>query len=241
MIVLSHDGIDTVFLHTWLIYKGIFLDKLAPCLIKRNRKFQITDNKLLECIFVDYNRFQKSKIAIDDFFDRQIIIARGNKKNFKLSIDRIVRKPIFIFQNTNKNFLFGVSLKELTSTKVIPCPLEILFDIYGLDERPRNLSLFQPKCGRTFSVLKVLKDKAFVDIDSAYATPDIPIGHNQKTFFFIPSEKLIQKRYFCRKFPDQCHYHSKYEQHRSQHESICSNETIIKSKQVNLFKIIRFK
>ena len=232
MIVLSHDGIDTVFLHTWLNYKGIYLDKLAPCLIKRNKKFLITDQRLLEHIFADYIRFQKSKLAIDNFFDRQIIIAKGNKNNFKLSIDRIVRKPIFLFQNTNTNFLFGVSLKELTSTKVIPCPLEILFDIYGLQERPRNLSLFQPKCGRTFSVFKVLKDKAFVDIDSVYATPDIPIGHNQMTFFFIPSEKLIQKRYFCRKFPDQCHYYSKHEQNRSKHENICSNETDIKSKQV---------
>ena len=232
MIVLTHDGIDTVFLHTWLNYKGIFLDKLAPYLIKRNKKFLITDNRLLECILSDYIRFKKSKIVIDDFFDRQIIIARGNKKNFKLNIDRIVRKPIFLFQNTKHNFLFGVCLKELSSTKVIPCPLDILFDIYGLQERPKNLSLFQPKCGRKFAVLKVLKDKAFVDIDSAYATPDIPIGHNQKSFFFIPSEKLIQKRYFCRKFPDQCHYYSKHEQHRSQHEKICTNETIIKSKQV---------
>ena len=237
MLVLSHDGIDTVFLHTWLNYRGLSLDKLAPCLIKRNRKFQISDNRLLESIFGDYIRFKKSKISIDDFFDRQIIIARGNKKNFKLTVDRIVRQPIFIFQNKHKNFVFGVNLKELSSTKVIPCPLEVLFDIYGLQERPKNLSLFQPKCGRTFSVLKVLKDKAFVDIDSAYAAPDIPIGHNQKTFYFIPTEKLIQKRFFCRKFPDQCHYVSKRDEDRKKHESICTNETIIKSKQVNFRKV----
>ena len=232
MIVLSHDDIDTAFLHTWLNYRGIFLDKLQSCLIKRNRKFFITDSQLLACIFSDYDRFQKSGKTIDDFFDRQVIIAKGNKKNFKLNVDKIVRKPIFLFQNTKNNFLYGVDSKELTSTKVIPCPLEIIFNIYGLQERPKNLSLFQPKCGRTFAVFKVLNGKAFVDIDSAYATPDIPVGHFEKSFFFIPSEKLIQKRYFCRKFPDQCHYYSKYEQHRNQHENICSNETIIKSKQV---------
>ena len=239
MIVLSHDGIDTVFLHSWLNYKGIFLEKLRPCLIKRNKKFVITNTGLLEHLFEDYSSFQKSGKSIDNFFDRQIIIAKGNKNNFKLTVDIIERRPIFIFQNKDKNFLFGPGVSELKSTKAIPCPLEIIFDIYGLEGKPKNLSLFQPKCGRTLAVFKVLNGKAFMDIESVCANPDIPVGHSDKSYYFIPSVNLIQKRYFCRKYPDQCHHYSVREADRDKHEHSCTNVTIIKSKQVNSYSSLK--
>ena len=241
MIPLKQDGICTVFLHSWLNLNGYSLDQLQPYLAKSRWSYSIKNPEIADRIKADFLRFQESGQSLDDFFDRQIIIARGyNKKLFKIKVDKIDRIPIFLFQTTKHNtLLFGADQTNLTSTNAIPCDLKIIMNFYGISKWPKDLSNFEPECGRTVSVYKVLKGKAYYDIESASEIADIPIGLFKKQFYFIPNPKLIKGRYFCQKYPDVCQYNTPKISNRDRHVKVCTDDSIITAKQVqNLSRII---
>ena len=237
MIPLKQDSTCTIFLHSWLNYHGYTLDYLQPFLIKSRWSYSIKHSELTDRLRADYSRFQESAQSLDDFFDRQIIICRGyNKKLFKINVDQINKIPIFIYQTTQKNtFLFGPDLSNLTSTNAIPCDLKIIMRIHGISKWPKDLSNFEPECGRTVAVYKVWKGKAYYDIDTVTDLADISIGLFKKQYYFIPNQKIVKGRYFCRKYPDQCHYNTTRSNHRNTHEKICANDSIITAKQVKFF------
>ena len=243
MIPLKQGGICTVFLHSWLNLNGYSLDHLQPYLTKSRWLYSIKNSEITDKIKTDFSRFQESGQSLDDFFDRQIIICRGyNKKLFKITVEKIDRTPIFLYQTTKHNtFLFGPTLANLTATNAIPCDLRIIMSINGISKWPKDLTNFEPECGRTVSVYKVLSGKAYYDIESGSEIADIPIGKSRKQYYFIPNPKLIKGRYFCQKFPDECQYNSTRSNDRKKHEKICSNDSIVAGKQVqNLGEIIFF-
>ena len=234
MIPLKQDGICTIFLHSWLNVNGYSFDQLQPYLAKSRWSYSIKNPEITDRIEADFSRFHESRQSLDDFFDRQIIIARGyNKKLFKIKVDQIDRIPIFIYQTTKHNtFIFGPDLSNLTSTNAIPCGLGIIMSIYGISKWPKDLSDFEPECGRTVSVYKVLNGKAYFDIESVTELADIPIGKWQNQYFYIPNQKIIKGRYFCQKYPDKCHYNSTRSNRRNEHEKICFDDSITSAKQV---------
>ena len=234
MISLIQDGICTIFLHSWLNVNGYTLDHLEPYLAKSRRSHLIKNPEITDKIKADFSRFQESGHTLDDFFDRQIIICRGyNKKLFKIKVDKIDRIPVFLFQTTKHNtFLYGLDQTNLTSTNAIPCDLKIIMAFYGISKWPKDLSDFEPECGRTVSVYKVLNGKAYFDIESVSYLADIPIGKWQNQYYFIPNRKIIKGRYFCQKYPDQCHFNTTRSNDRDKHQKICSNDSIITAKQV---------
>ena len=234
MIPLKQDGICTIFLHSWLNVNGYSLDQLQSYLAKSRWSYSIKNPEITDIIKSDFSRFQVSGQSLDDFFDRQIIIARGyNKTLFKIKVDKIDRIPIFLYQTTKNNtLLFGPGQTNLTSTNAIPCDLNIIMAFYGIRKWPKDLSDFEPECGRTVSVYKVLNGKAYFDIESVSCLADIPIGKYQNQYYFIPNRKIIKGRYFCQKYPDKCHYNNTRSNNRDKHEKICSDDSITSAKQV---------
>ena len=235
MIPLVFDGIDTIFLHAWLNIKGLSLDQLTPHLKKIRWSYIITDESLVSLIKNDYATFLSSGKTMDSYFQRDVIICRGYKNSkFKIVAEKLQQKPVFIFQTANNNtFLFGAGLDNLTSTKAILCDLNLILSIYGITESPKDITQFQPKCGKTVSVYKIIDGKAFYDIESVCESPDIPIGKNKRSYFFIPDKKIIRARYFCQKFPGQCLYNTPKVGDRDKHEKICTDTSILSSKQVS--------
>ena len=234
MIPLTHDNICTIFLHSWLNLNGHSLDHLETK--KLGKRFKLTNSQLLNSLEADYAEFLRSRKSLEDFFDRQIIICRGDKKLFKIKVDKIYKIPIFIFQTTKNNtFLFGPDMTNLTSTNAIPCDLKIIMGFYGISKWPKNLSNFEPECGRSVSVYKVLKGKAYYDIESVSEIADIPLGLSKKQYYFIPNPKLIKGRYFCQKYPGHCLYNTQKVGNRDRHEKICSDDSIVSAKQVEKF------
>ena len=234
MIPLFHDKICTIFLHSWLNLNGHSLDHLETK--KLGKRFKLTNSQLLNSLEADYAEFLRSRKSLEDFFDRQIIICRGDKKLFKIKVDKIYKIPIFIFQTTKNNtFLFGPDMTNLTSTNAIPCDLKIIMGFYGISKWPKNLSNFEPECGRSVSVYKVLKGKAYYDIESVSEIADIPLGLSKKQYYFIPNPKLIKGRYFCQKYPGHCLYNTQKVGNRDRHEKICSDDSIVSAKQVEKF------
>ena len=235
MIPLKQDNVCTIFLHSWLNYHEYTLSSLEPFLKKLGHIYVINDPLIVNPIKESYLQYLQCGKLLEDFFDRQIIICRGyNKKLFKIKVDRIERIPIFLYQTTQKNtFLFGPTQSNLTSTNAIPCDLKIIMGFYGISKWPKDLRDFEPECGRTVSVYKVLKGKAYYDIESVNELADIPIGKFKKQFYLIPNPKLVKGRFFCQKYPDQCHYNSPRMDNRDKHEKNCSDDSIISAKQVN--------
>ena len=234
MIPLFHDKICTIFLHSWLNLNGHSLDHLETK--KLGKRFKLTNSQLLNSLEADYAEFLRSRKSLEDFFDRQIIICRGDKKLFKIKVDKIYKIPIFIFQTTKNNtFLFGPDMTNLTSTNAIPCDLKIIMGFFGISKWPKNLSNFEPECGRSVSVYKVLKGKAYYDIESVSEIADIPLGLSKKQYYFIPNPKLIKGRYFCQKYPGHCLYNTQKVGNRDRHEKICSDDSIVSAKQVEKF------
>ena len=234
MIPLLHENICTIFLHSWLQINGYSLDQLEPHLVKSRWSYSIKNTLITDKLEQDYACYQKSGQTLDVFFGRQIIICRGyNKTLFKFKVDKIDRTPVFIYQTTQKNtYLFGPDMSNLTSTNAIPCDLKIIMNMNGISKWPKNLNVFEPECGRTVSIYKVLNGKALFDIESGLEIADIPIGLYKKQYYFIPNPKLIKGRYFCRKYPDQCLFNTVNVCHRERHENTCSNDSIITAKQV---------
>ena len=232
MIPLLHDNICTIFLHSWLQINGFSLDRLE--LKKFGKKYNLANPIIISNLEYSYIEYLQSGKSLDDFFDRQIIICRGyNKKLFKITTESIDRTPVFIFQTTQKNtYLFGPDMSNLTSTNAIPCDLKIIMNMNGITKWPKNLNVFEPECGRTVSIYKVLNGKALFDIESGLEIADIPIGLYKKQHYFIPNPKLIKGRYFCRKYPDQCLFNTCKLMNRDRHENTCSNDSIISAKQV---------
>ena len=234
MIPLVYDGIDTIFLHSWLNLKGILLAQLTPYLKKTRWSYNLADQSIISQVQQDYDSFLSSGKTLESYFARDIIICRGyNKTKFKMNVDRIRQLPLFIFQTTKHNtFLYGPGLNNITATKAIPCDLKLILSIYGVTELPKDITQFQPKCGKTVSVYKVLNGKAFYDIESVCESPDIPIGKDKHIFYFIPDQKIIRGRYFCQKYPGQCLYNTPQIANRDKHEKLCSDKSILTSKQV---------
>ena len=231
MIPLLHDNICTIFLHSWLQINGFSLDRLE--LKKLGKKYNLTNPIIIRNLEYSYIEFLQSGKSLDEFFDRQIIICRGSNKLFKITTESIDRTPVFIFQTTKHNtYLFGPDMSNLTSTNAIPCDLKIIMNMYGISKWPKNLNVFEPECGRTVSLYKVLNGKALFDIESGLEIAEIPIGLYKKQYFFIPNPKLIKGRYFCRKYPDQCLFNTVKISDRDRHEKTCSNDSIISAKQV---------
>ena len=82
MIPLLHDGICTIFLHSWLQINGFSLDRLE--LKKLGKKYNLANPIIISNLEYSYIEYLQSGKSLDDFFDRQIIICRGyNKKLFK--------------------------------------------------------------------------------------------------------------------------------------------------------------
>ena len=236
MIPLTHDNICTIFLHSWLNLNGHSLDHLETK--KLGKRFVLTNPQIINSLEASYIQFLQSNKTLEDFFDRQIIICRGyNKKLFKIKDDKIYKTPIFIFQTTQHNtFLFGPGLSNLTSTNAIPCDLKIIMGLFGISKWPKDLSKFEPECGRSVSVYKVLKGKAYFDIESVSEIADIPLGMSKKQYFFIPNPKLIKGRYFCQKYPGHCLYNTPRKDNRDKHQKVCSDDSIVSAKQVNCTK-----
>ena len=232
MIPLLHENICTIFLHSWLQINGFSLDRLE--LKKFGKKYNLANPIIISNLEYSYIEYLQSGKSLDDFFDRQIIICRSyNKKLFKITTESIDRTPVFIYQTTKHNtYLFGPDISNLTSTNVIPCDLKIIMSLYGISKWPKDLNVFEPECGRTVSIYKVLNGKAVFDIESGHEIADIPIGLYKTQYYYIPNPKLIKARYFCRKYPDKCLLNTIRQNDRDKHEKICSDDSIISAKQV---------
>ena len=61
----------------------------------------------------------------------------------------------------------------------------------------------------------------------------ISIATHANKFYWLPSSNLITQRLYCQKLPGKCLYWTDDKYDLEKHERICTDESIIRAKQVN--------
>ena len=222
------DGIDEDFLHTFLYYHKIPLGQLA---LKRVHQRNIISNQsLINVIGYHFRVFQNSQNSLDTYFNRQIVkvYLQSNKQKSVLHNLELDNIPIFlIVDNKHGYYVYGET--KVTSKKPIKMPVEVLKSFLGITEAHLTFE----NCPRNVDMYKVERNTCFTD----FSTPgslnnDIAIGLDGENYYWIPDKSIVEKRYFCRKFPNQCNVFFKSKRNLDRHVAVCEVETKIISKQV---------
>ena len=225
---ITLNGICEDFVHAFLHYHKIPIEQLA--LKFTNRQNVISNQSLIDVITYHFRVFENSQKSLDAYFNRQIVkvYLQSNKQKSVLQNLELSNVPLFmIFDNKNKWLVYGET--KITSKKPVKMPVDKLKSFLGITE----VNLTFENCPRNVDMYKVERNTCFTD----FSTPgslnnDIAIGLDGENYYWIPDKSIVEKRYFCRKFPNQCNVFFKTKQNLDRHVAVCEVETKIISKQV---------
>ena len=226
--------VPSEFLHALLKHHAIGLDLINP---KKNRRTNVVgNNDLILFIQFHYNYFSNSSQTMNEYFESEIIHVRVNQNKGLIHQTEINSTPLFLAKHAkNENFLYGDF--SVSAKHPIKMPLHLIVRMGQFDFFADTLDFVN--CPRGIALVKVENQIAFTDGETTSLDGcEFFVGKNGNDFFWIPDEKIIQRRYYCSKFPGQCevYFNTKYDCDR--HEKICRTDTLIKSKQVNLYTIL---
>ena len=230
MKAIALDGIAPDFLHAFLHFHKIPIEHLN--LLRVRQKNVITNQSLITLIRFNFENFQNSNKTLDQFFDRQIVKVnlQANKETSMLKTVELINVPLFIIVNYNKHLVYGET--RIISKKPIKMPLDKLRVFLNISETDLTFE----NCPRNIDMFKVEKGVCFTDFSTpGSSNTDIAIGFDGSDYYWIPDKSIIEKRYFCTKFPNQCNVYFKTQQHLNRHMDTCEVETKIISKQVRRF------
>ena len=253
--MITHPSIDSLFLHTWLKvhrFQNNQLD-LRTKKVRTNVTYQITNETVLSLLEADFQDFKSRKCSEETYFDIDILFFKQNGRNNYYPVNRTAmnRRVIFIARNKKRKFE-NISLSDLKSDFPIEMSIKSIFSIYGIDEPVHlipnyqyNLNDLEEKYKICVELYKKVGNMCQLDYDLPgirypswepkhrirIAVDNLDIPHLPR-FYWIPSDQLISKEYFCTKMPGICGYSTQLICNLQRHEETCSDETKIESKQV---------
>ena len=169
-------------------------------------------------------------MTMNEYFESEIIHVRVNQNKGLIHQTEIKSKPLFLAKHAkNENFLYGDF--DVSAKHPIKMPLHLIVQMGNFDFSADTLDFVN--CPRGVALVKVENQIAFTDGETTSLDGcEFFVGKNGNDFFWIPDEKIIQRRYYCTRFPGQCEVFFDKKYNWEEHEKICRTDTIIKSKQV---------
>ena len=223
--------LDPKFVACYLAVNQISYSDLG--LTKSKNWNVISNEEIVNDIKKYHQNFQLSGNSLDEFFNRQIVIIRQTRSDaFIIEVDEITQFPIFIPVDRKRRVTHGTSLKHYTANKPIKMPLNLIFQIHGRI-CPEDFSDNLPSYVETYPVIsgQVVKNQ---DASGKSKAPEvIRIGKDGQNWYWIPNEKMIVTEYRCEKFPNKCLYKTDDWPNFQRHQTSCTDQTIISSKQVS--------
>ena len=227
--------LDPKFLACYLAVNQINYADLG--LTKSRNWTIITNREIIDDIKMRYQHFLLSGNDLDEFFNRQIVIVRetrGRKSipQFIIQTEEITTIPVFITVDGNRRVKHGANFKQFTAPNPIKMPIDLIFQIHG-KICPEGFPINFPDYVETYPVISgdVIRNK---DASGKSKSPEvIRIGQEGANWYWIPDEKMIVTEYTCTKFPRKCLYTTDDWTNFKRHESTCTDQTIIVSKQVS--------
>ena len=133
-------------------------------------------------------------------------------------------------------------MNDLKAKKPIKMPLSALFSIYDIHHEFVHSSI--DECKRLEQIHNVIIKFYHLDKNKGYWASDLPgtrhlpggqeinIAVKNNEHYWLPSSNLITERFYCTKMPNKCQFWSNRKPNTDRHEETCSDETIIRARQV---------
>ena len=239
-------GVDQAFLHLWLSVHRIKKEELqlrAGGHGSGSHKTVFIHNiSLARRIKSDFDDFKSRQVDHESYFDRSIIVFKQTKSKspFQTSTESVSKKPVFICKSTRDKYCLTETLDTLKAKKPIKMSLEHIFSIYDIHHDFVDSSI--DECIDLENIHNVECRFYHLDKNKAYWSADLPgfrngdgriinIAIKDEDFYWLASSNLIEERFYCGK-TSKCNYWATDRRDRDRHEETCSDESIVRSKQV---------
>ena len=230
-------GVDNLFVASFLSLNSISESFLS--IKKVNSKLMITNPNILDRIHKDFSNFKDSKLSLDDYFDRDIIICNLDQRTRYYKIKKYELKRKTIILGKNKKSIHSIRTDQLISDRPIRMNLSTLMSIYGKEFEGNDSNQLvrldtSDKIGITFFWVKGKTAHLTNNLPGASTGKyNIKIGHNGKDWFWLPSDNLIRKTYVCQENKGKCKFETDRKHVLDRHKKTCTDKTKVISKQVN--------
>ena len=254
--MITHSGVDPLFLHVWLKVhriEDIQLD-LSTHEIRNSVTYHIQNEIVINQLEFDYQDFNLKNCSVESYFDIDILFFKENGRlnYYPIRRTKMTRRVIIITKNKSNKFT-SKTLKDLQSDYPIEMSFQSVLSIYGIYESIEVIPNHQ------FNVIDI-EEKYQVCIDLYkkygnmcqldYGMPGlrqprwepkhrikIAVSHLEipylPKYYWVPSDQLISSEYFCTKMPGKCGYSTRNITHLERHEKDCRDDTKVESQQVS--------
>ena len=253
--MITHPSVDSLFLNVWLKVHKFQNDQLdlRTKKSKNSVTYQITNETVLSLLESDFQDFKSRKCSEETYFDIDILFFKENGRLIYNPVKRTpMTRPVIIICKNKSGKIVDKNLNDLKSDFPIEMSIKSIFSIYGIDEPVQlipnyqfNLNDLEEKYQVIVELYKKVGNMCQLDYDLPgirypswepkhrirIAVDNLDIPHLPR-FYWIPSDQLLSKEYFCTKMPGICGYSTLKLDHLQRHEETCSDETKIESKQV---------
>ena len=240
--MVNLSGVDQAFLHVWLSVYRVKNEDLELRGGRGTGNAQFIHNpSLARRIKNDQGDFKSRKTDLESYFDRSIIEFKQSNNNspFTTSIQSVSKQPVFVYK-TRKTYRLIEPLNQLKAKKPIKMTLKHIFSIYDIHHDFVDSSI--EECLALENTHNVECRFYHLDKNKAFWSADLPgfrngdnriinIAVKDGSFYWLASPNLIEERFFCDKTA-KCTYWATDRRDRDRHEATCSDESIVRSKQV---------
>ena len=262
--MITHPSVDSLFLHTWIKVHQFQNDQLdlRAQKVRTNVTYKITNETVLSLLETDFRDFKSKKCSVERYFDIDILFFKENGQQIYKPVKRtMMTRNVIIITKNKKNKFTNINLNDLKSDSPIEMSIKSVFSIYRIYEpielMPNyqfNMNTVEEKYKICVELYKKNGNMCQLDYDLPgirypswepkhrirIAVDNLDIPHLPR-FYWVPSDQLISKEYFCTKMPGICGYSTLKLDHLQRHEETCSDETKIESKQVIWYLNIDFE
>ena len=262
--MINHSSVDSLFLHTWLKVHKFQNDQLdlRTKKSKNSVTYHITNETVLSLLETEFQDFQSQKCSVETFFDIDILFFKENARKLFNPVKRTpMTRPVIIICKNRSGKIIDKDLSDLKADFPIEMSIKSIFSIYRIYEPVNlipnyqfNLNDLEEKYRICVELYKKVGNMCQLDYDLPgirypnwvpkhrirIAVDNLDIPHLPR-FYWIPSDQIISKEYFCTKMPGICGYSTQLICNLQRHEETCSNETKIESKQVIWYLNIDFE
>ena len=261
--MITHPSIDSLFLHVWLKVHQFQNDQLdlRTKKSKNSVTYQITNETVLSLLETEFQDFQSKKCSVETYFDIDILFFKQNGQLLYKPVKRtMMTRNVIIICKTKAGKIIDKDLSDLKADSPIEMSIKSIFSIFRIYEPVElmpnyqfNMNCIEDKYKICVELYKKVGNMCQLDYDLPgircpswepkhrirIAVDNLDIPHLPR-FYWILSDQLISKEYFCTKMPGICGYSTHHIGNLQRHEETCSDETKIESKQVIWYLNIDF-
>ena len=249
--MVNLSGVDQAFLHLWL---SVFRIRNEDLQLRRggqgsgsHKKEFVNNPSLVRRIKSDHADFKSRKTDLETYFDRSIILFKQSNPDqpFITSIQSVEKRPVFVCKNKKGKYCLTETLDQLKAKKPIKMALKHILGIYNIHH---DLVESIDDCLALENIHNVECRFHHLDKNKAYWSADLPgfrngdgqvinIAIKDGDFFWLASSNLIEERFYCEQ-TSKCTYWADNRYNKDRHEETCSDESIVRSKQVLISTIL---